>query len=78
MVRKKVAGIEFKVKVRLQSLIIIIIMPKSKYYCDYCDSYLAASMKARKQHNDGWRHRAQVKEHFAGTLNYFLDLLTFR
>ena len=33
-----------------------------KYYCDYCDCYLvSSSIAVRKQHNNGAKHKANVK-----------------
>lgn len=33
-----------------------------RYYCDYCDMYLPhGSSKSRRQHNYGWKHRANYK-----------------
>ncbi|ODN72704.1 hypothetical protein L202_08143 [Cryptococcus amylolentus CBS 6039] len=38
-----------------------------KYYCDYCDIYLTHdSMNARKAHNTGRNHIANVRDYFAG------------
>ncbi|WWC69873.1 uncharacterized protein I206_103816 [Kwoniella pini CBS 10737] len=38
-----------------------------KYYCDYCDIYLTHdSMNARKAHNTGRNHVANVRDYFAG------------
>ncbi|WVO24764.1 U1 small nuclear ribonucleoprotein C [Cryptococcus decagattii] len=38
-----------------------------KYYCDYCDIYLTHdSMNARKAHNSGRNHVANVRDYFAG------------
>jgi len=37
-----------------------------KYYCDYCDIYLTHdSMNARKAHNTGRNHIANVRDYFA-------------
>ncbi|WVQ80124.1 hypothetical protein IAT38_002225 [Cryptococcus sp. DSM 104549] len=37
-----------------------------KYYCDYCDIYLTHdSMSARKAHNTGRNHIANVRDYFA-------------
>jgi len=37
-----------------------------KYYCDYCDIYLTHdSPSVRKSHNDGWKHKAQVKAYYS-------------
>ena len=37
-----------------------------KYYCDYCDIYLTHdSLNARRNHQSGYKHKAQVKTHFA-------------
>ncbi|WVF71108.1 hypothetical protein IAT40_005905 [Kwoniella sp. CBS 6097] len=41
-----------------------------KYYCDYCDIYLTHdSMNARKAHNTGRNHIANVRDYFA-SLNH--------
>lgn len=37
----------------------------SKYYCDYCDCYLVSqSIAVRKQHNNGAKHKANVKAYY--------------
>ena len=36
-----------------------------KFYCDYCDAYLAHDSAAgRKQHTRGWKHVAAFKAHY--------------
>lgn len=36
-----------------------------KYYCDYCNIYLTHdTLKVRRDHNSGWKHALQVKNHF--------------
>ena len=36
-----------------------------KYYCDYCDCYLvSSSIAVRKQHNNGAKHKANVKAYY--------------
>uniref|UniRef100_A0A7S1X179 U1 small nuclear ribonucleoprotein C n=1 Tax=Tetraselmis chuii TaxID=63592 RepID=A0A7S1X179_9CHLO len=37
-----------------------------RYYCDYCDTYLTHdSPSVRKQHNAGYKHKANVRNYFA-------------
>eukprot|EP00873_Tetraselmis_striata_P005055 jgi/Tetstr1/425319/TSEL_015769.t1 len=37
-----------------------------RYYCDYCDTYLTHdSPTVRKQHNAGYKHKANVRNYFA-------------
>ncbi|KAI3660293.1 hypothetical protein MP638_001730 [Amoeboaphelidium occidentale] len=37
-----------------------------KYYCDYCDIYLTHdARKVIRDHNDGWKHKNQVREYYA-------------
>uniref|UniRef100_A0A6B2LUU6 Matrin-type domain-containing protein n=1 Tax=Arcella intermedia TaxID=1963864 RepID=A0A6B2LUU6_9EUKA len=37
-----------------------------KYYCDYCDTYLTHdSTSVRKSHNEGWKHKAAVKNYYS-------------
>lgn len=37
-----------------------------KYYCDYCDIYLTHdSPSVRKSHNEGWKHKANVKNWYS-------------
>lgn len=39
------------------------IMPR--YYCDYCDTYLTHdSPSVRKQHNAGYKHKANVRQYY--------------
>ncbi|KAM7463023.1 hypothetical protein LguiA_031144 [Lonicera macranthoides] len=36
-----------------------------RYYCDYCDTYLTHdSPSVRKQHNAGYKHKANVREYY--------------
>ncbi|KFM22810.1 U1 small nuclear ribonucleoprotein C [Auxenochlorella protothecoides] len=36
-----------------------------RYYCDYCDAYLTHdSPVVGKQHNSGYKHKANVKSYF--------------
>lgn len=36
-----------------------------RYYCDYCDMYLPhGSSTSRRQHNYGWKHRANYKAYY--------------
>ncbi|KAL3158500.1 hypothetical protein ABBQ38_010732 [Trebouxia sp. C0009 RCD-2024] len=36
-----------------------------RYYCDYCDTYLTHdSPQVRKQHNAGYKHKANVRNYF--------------
>lgn len=36
-----------------------------RYYCDYCDTYLThESAAVRKQHNSGYKHKANVRNYF--------------
>ena len=36
-----------------------------RYYCDYCDAYLTHdSPVVRKQHNTGYKHKANVKSYY--------------
>ena len=35
----------------------------TRYFCDYCDTYLTHDSEAgRQQHNRGWRHRESFKK----------------
>ncbi|EIE18536.1 zf-U1-domain-containing protein [Coccomyxa subellipsoidea C-169] len=37
----------------------------TRYYCDYCDTYLTHdSPVVRKQHNDGYKHKANVRNYY--------------
>ena len=37
-----------------------------RYYCDYCDAYLTHdSASVRKQHNIGFKHKANVRAYYA-------------
>jgi U1 small nuclear ribonucleoprotein C len=37
-----------------------------KYYCDYCDVFLAVdSPSVRKMHNSGWKHKTNVRAYYA-------------
>eukprot|EP00887_Chlorella_sp_A99_P004062 scaffold11.g4062.t1 len=37
-----------------------------RYYCDYCDAYLTHdSPVVRKQHNSGYKHKANVKAYYS-------------
>mmetsp|Transcript_12763 Transcript_12763/g.34802 ORF Transcript_12763/g.34802 Transcript_12763/m.34802 type:complete len:187 (+) Transcript_12763:128-688(+) len=37
-----------------------------RYYCDYCDTYLTHDSPAvRKQHNSGYKHKANVRNYFS-------------
>uniref|UniRef100_A0A061SA94 U1 small nuclear ribonucleoprotein C n=2 Tax=Tetraselmis sp. GSL018 TaxID=582737 RepID=A0A061SA94_9CHLO len=37
-----------------------------RYYCDYCDTYLTHdSPSVRKQHNAGYKHKANVRNYYA-------------
>lgn len=48
-----------------------------KFYCDYCDIFLTHDAKrVRKDHNAGWKHAAQVKAHFMGTLKFLILALS--
>ena len=43
-----------------------------RYYCDYCDTYLAHdSAPGRKQHNRGWKHRENVKQYYEGHMQAY-------
>lgn len=36
-----------------------------RYYCDYCDTYLTHDSAAvRKQHNSGYKHKANVRNYY--------------
>ncbi|CAA6663484.1 unnamed protein product [Spirodela intermedia] len=36
-----------------------------RYYCDYCDTYLTHdSPSVRKQHNAGYKHKANVRQYY--------------
>ncbi|KAG8370676.1 hypothetical protein BUALT_Bualt13G0008100 [Buddleja alternifolia] len=36
-----------------------------RYYCDYCDTYLTHdSPSVRKQHNSGYKHKANVRSYY--------------
>ncbi|WOG94783.1 hypothetical protein DCAR_0314080 [Daucus carota subsp. sativus] len=36
-----------------------------RYYCDYCDTYLTHdSPSVRKQHNAGYKHKANVRDYY--------------
>ncbi|KAK1287839.1 U1 small nuclear ribonucleoprotein C [Acorus calamus] len=36
-----------------------------RYYCDYCDTYLTHdSPSVRKQHNNGYKHKANVRTYY--------------
>ncbi|XP_008777384.2 U1 small nuclear ribonucleoprotein C-like [Phoenix dactylifera] len=36
-----------------------------RYYCDYCDTYLTHdSPSVRKQHNAGYKHKANVRSYY--------------
>lgn len=36
-----------------------------RYYCDYCDTYLTHDSAAvRKQHNSGFKHKANVRNYY--------------
>mmetsp|Transcript_29970 Transcript_29970/g.74332 ORF Transcript_29970/g.74332 Transcript_29970/m.74332 type:complete len:121 (-) Transcript_29970:535-897(-) len=36
-----------------------------RYYCDYCDAYLTHdSPSVRKQHNAGYKHKANVRNYY--------------
>lgn len=36
-----------------------------RYYCDYCDTFLTHDSPAvRKQHNAGYKHKANVREYY--------------
>ncbi|GFP93405.1 u1 small nuclear ribonucleoprotein c [Phtheirospermum japonicum] len=36
-----------------------------RYYCDYCDTYLTHdSPSVRKQHNSGYKHKANIREYY--------------
>ena len=42
-----------------------------RFYCDYCNVFLTHdSQSARRQHNYGWKHRGNVKEHY---MKYVLE-----
>lgn len=52
-----------------------------KYYCDYCDIYLTHnSLKARKDHIAGYKHRDQVRNWYAqmasGAAQQAIDAMT--
>lgn len=37
----------------------------TRYYCDYCDTYLTHdSPVVRKQHNSGYKHKANVRNYY--------------
>ncbi|KAL0214511.1 hypothetical protein P9112_006695 [Eukaryota sp. TZLM1-RC] len=37
-----------------------------RYYCEYCDVYLAFdSPSVRKDHNEGWKHKGNVRNYWA-------------
>eukprot|EP01105_Mastigella_eilhardi_P007259 TRINITY_DN18760_c0_g1_i1.p1 TRINITY_DN18760_c0_g1~~TRINITY_DN18760_c0_g1_i1.p1 ORF type:complete len:176 (-),score=31.38 TRINITY_DN18760_c0_g1_i1:27-533(-) len=37
-----------------------------KYYCDYCDIFLTHdSPSVRKSHNEGWKHKAAVRQWYS-------------
>ena len=41
-----------------------------RYYCDYCDIFLTHdSMKARKDHVAGYKHREQVRNYYAAIVS---------
>lgn len=36
-----------------------------RYYCDYCDAHLTHdSPSVRKQHNSGYKHKANVRNYY--------------
>eukprot|EP00899_Mesostigma_viride_P025579 jgi/Mesvir1/6205/Mv00887-RA.1 len=38
----------------------------TRYYCDYCDTYLTHdSASVRKQHNAGYKHKANVRDYYS-------------
>jgi hypothetical protein len=37
-----------------------------KVFCEYCDKYIkGASLNARRDHNRGWRHKANVRNYYS-------------
>lgn len=41
-----------------------------KFYCDYCDVFLTHdSPSVRKLHNNGWKHKTNVRAFYAQFLN---------
>ncbi|OUS41999.1 U1 zinc finger-domain-containing protein, partial [Ostreococcus tauri] len=37
-----------------------------RFYCDYCDAFLTHdSSTVRKQHNSGFKHKANVRNYYA-------------
>ncbi|KAL6952425.1 hypothetical protein U1Q18_041416 [Sarracenia purpurea var. burkii] len=49
------------------SLVVGICLPSTmpRYYCDYCDTYLTHdSPSVRKQHNAGYKHKANVRTYY--------------
>ena len=37
-----------------------------RYYCDYCDAFLTHNSEAvRRQHNTGFKHKANVRAYYA-------------
>jgi U1 small nuclear ribonucleoprotein C len=37
-----------------------------KYFCDYCDVYLTHdTLNARRSHNQGWKHKANVRAYYS-------------
>ncbi|ABO94751.1 predicted protein [Ostreococcus lucimarinus CCE9901] len=38
----------------------------ARYYCDYCNAHLTHdSATVRKQHNSGFKHKANVRAYYA-------------
>ncbi|QDZ22215.1 U1 small nuclear ribonucleoprotein C [Chloropicon primus] len=45
-----------------------------RYYCDYCDAYLTHdSASVRKQHNSGFKHKANVRAYYEVFENQFRE-----
>ena len=37
-----------------------------KYFCDFCDVYLTHdTLNARRSHNQGWKHKANVRAYYS-------------
>lgn len=47
-----------------------------RYYCDYCDTYLTHdSVVVRKQHNSGFKHKANVRNYYTRMLDVAAGIL---
>lgn len=45
-----------------------------RFYCDYCDAYLTHdSARVRKQHNSGFKHKANVRAYYRVFFDQFIE-----